>query len=256
LENEAMSSFFPRLSSALSYLGNSEPIYRWGIESAKCPLCGPAFFLSFAEDPFQVRCLKCRGTITNLAIAEAARQSLPNLRTTCAYEMSTYGSTFEFLKRNCLTLESSEYYPGAKPGELVNGIRNEDAQNLSFDDCSFELVTSNQVFEHVPDVVKCFQECKRILKPGGILLFTVPLYDAANTQHVATLEEGAIRWLCSPEYHASRVTGPNSVPVFWRFSVHDIVAKTKAGQFKHVALLPISICKIQKRPQLVVRAIK
>jgi SAM-dependent methyltransferase len=64
-----------------------------------------------------------------------------------------------------------------------------------FDDCSFDLVTSNQVFEHVPDVVKCFQECRRVLKPGGILLFAVPLYDQAETQHVATLEGSVIRWL-------------------------------------------------------------
>jgi SAM-dependent methyltransferase len=219
-------------------------------------LCGPALFLALAKDPFLVRCLNCKATVTNLAIAEAARQSVPDLRTTYAYEMSTYGSTYEFLGQNCRMVESSEYVPGAKPGELVRGIRNEDAQNLSFDDCSFDLITANQVFEHVPDVVKCFQECKRVLRPGGMLLFTVPLYDAVETQHVATLEGGAIRWLSQPEYHSSRSTGPNSVPVFWRFSVHDIVRRTEVGQFEQVALLPVSICRSQNRPQLVVRAIK
>jgi SAM-dependent methyltransferase len=249
-------SCFARVSGALTYLKKSDPIYRWRVESANCPLCGPAFFLALAKDPFQVRCLKCKASVTNLAIAEAARQSVPDLRLTYAYEMSTYGSTYEFLKQHCRMVEASEYYPGAKPGELVRGIRNEDAQNLSFDDCSFDLVTSNQVFEHVPDVVKCFQECRRVLKPGGILLFAVPLYDEAETQHVATLEGSVIRWLSPPEYHASRATGPNSVPVFWRFSVHDIVRMTEVGEFERVALLPISICGIQNRPQLVVRAIK
>jgi SAM-dependent methyltransferase len=248
--------FFNRLSGALTYLKGSDPIYRWSIESATCPLCGPVFFLALAKDPFGVRCLHCKASVTNLAVAEAARQSVPDLRRTDAYEMSTYGSTYEFLKHHCRMVESSEYLPGAKPGELVQGIRHEDAQNLSFDDGSFDLVTSNHVFEHVPDVVKCFEECGRVLRPGGILLFTVPLYDAAETQHVATQEGGAVRWLSQPEYHSSRATGPNSVPVFWRFSVHDILHRTELGHFRQVALLPVTICRSQNRPQLVVRAIK
>jgi SAM-dependent methyltransferase len=249
-------SFFKRLSGALDYLKQSNPIYRWKFEPAKCPLCGPAFFLALGDDPFLVRCLSCKATVTSLAIAEAARQSATDLGITCAYEMSTYGSTYKFLKRHCQMVESSEYLPGMEPGAVVGGIRNEDAQNLSFDDCSFDLITSNQVFEHVPDVVKCFRECRRVLKPGGSLLFTVPLYDATETQQVATLEGGAIRWLSQPEYHSSRSTGRNSVPVFWRFSVHDIVRRTEAGQFERVALLPVSLCKTQNRPQLVVQAIK
>ena len=247
---------FKRLSGALDYLKNSNPISRWRLESTQCPLCGPTFFLALREDPFLVRCLSCKATVTSLAIAEAARRSVIDLRIACAYEMSTYGSTYQFLRQHCQQVESSEYLPGEKPGALVRGIRNEDAQNLSFDDCSFDLITSNQVFEHVPDVVKCFRECRRVLKPGGSLLFTVPLYDATETQQVATLERGAIRWLSQPEYHSSRSTGPNSVPVFWRFSVHDIVRRTEAGQFAQVALLPVSLCKIQDRPQLVVQAIK
>lgn len=245
-----------RLSGAFEYLKQSDPIYRWRVESAQCPLCGPAFFLALAEDPFRVRCLNCKANVTNLAIAEAVRQRAIDLRKISAYEMSTYGSIYKFLKRHCRLVESSEYLPGAEPGALVGGIRNEDAQNLSFEDCSFDLVTSNQVFEHVPDIVRCFRECRRVLKPGGILLFTVPLHDATETQQVATLERGAIRWLSQPEYHSSRSTGRNSVPVFWRFSVHDIVRKTEAGQFQQVALLPVSLCKIQNRPQLVVQAIK
>lgn len=247
-------SFFKRLSGALEYVKQSDPIHRWRVESAMCPLCGPAFFLAFAEDPFRVRCLNCKATVTSLAIAEAARHCRTDLQRTNAYEMSTYGSTYKFLKRHCRRVESSEYLPGVKPGALVRGIRNEDAQNLSFDDCSFDLVTANQVFEHVPDVVKCFRECRRVLKPGGTLLYTVPLHDTTETRQVATLEKGTIRWLARPEYHSSRSTGRNSVPVFWRFSVHDIVRRTQAGEFQQVALLPVSLCKIQHRPQLVVQA--
>jgi SAM-dependent methyltransferase len=245
-----------RLSGVLTYLKRADPIYRWAIDSGRCPLCGPSLFLAMAGGPFLVRCLKCRANVTNLAIAEAVRQNVPNLGFQHAYEMSTYGSSFEFLKKHCSIVESSEYFPDSSPGEMVNGIRNEDAQQLSFHDCSFDLVTSNQVFEHVPNIERCLAECKRVLKPGGRLFFTVPLYETNATEHVAEIDHGAIRWLSTPEYHSSRTTGPNSVPVFWRFSVHDIVERVSAAQFSHVTLLPISIYKHQHEPQLVVYATK
>jgi len=245
-----------RLRGALTYLNSADPIYRWSLKSGRCPLCGPSRFLAMAKDPFLVRCLKCRANVTNLAVAEAARQNVRNLQSKRAYEMSTYGSSFQFLKKHCGNVESSEYFPAAKPGELVRGIRNEDAQQLSFDDCSFDLVTSNQVFEHVPNIDKCLTECNRVLKQGGILLFTVPLYETNATEHVAEIDQGAIRWLSTPEYHSSRTTGPNSVPVFWRFSVHDIAERVRAAQFSQVTLLSICVYKHQREPQLVVYATK
>jgi ubiquinone/menaquinone biosynthesis C-methylase UbiE len=36
-----------------------------------------------------------------------------------------------------------------------------------YEDKTFDLVTSDQVFEHVQDQVRVFQELWRITKPGG-----------------------------------------------------------------------------------------
>ena len=44
----------------------------------------------------------------------------------------------------------------------------QDAMNLSFPDEHFDLVISNQVYEHVPDSARMFDEIHRVLKPGGI----------------------------------------------------------------------------------------
>ena len=245
-----------RLTGALSYLQRADPLYRWRLEAAECPLCGPSYFLALTRDPFLIRCLKCKANITNLAISEAARRSISDLGSRQAYEMSTYGSTYEFLKGHCGGFDCSEYLPGSKPGEIVNGVRNEDAQQLSFDDCSFDLITSNQVFEHVPDIASALRECRRTLKPAGVLLFTVPLYETRRTEQVATIEEGKIRWFSAPEYHYSRTSGPNSVPVFWRFSVSDICQIVSAAEFGSVTLVPITLCRAQEQPQFVVQAIR
>ncbi|PBQ31498.1 hypothetical protein CNR22_06875 [Sphingobacteriaceae bacterium] len=45
-----------------------------------------------------------------------------------------------------------------------------DAQNLPFEDESFDIVYMNAVLEHVPDVSKAFKEVARVLKKGGIFI--------------------------------------------------------------------------------------
>src|SRR5919202_1662471 len=48
-------------------------------------------------------------------------------------------------------------------------------RTIPFDDNSFDVVYSNQVFEHVRFLDKMLSECARVLKPGGTLLATFPL---------------------------------------------------------------------------------
>lgn len=50
-----------------------------------------------------------------------------------------------------------------------------DAQDLSqFSDRSFDLLFSSNMLEHIPDVDKCLQECRRVLKDDGVMLHTMP----------------------------------------------------------------------------------
>lgn len=50
----------------------------------------------------------------------------------------------------------------------------EDIQHLSFGNEEYAMILCNHVLEHVPDDDRALQECARILKPGGIAIFTVP----------------------------------------------------------------------------------
>lgn len=47
-----------------------------------------------------------------------------------------------------------------------------DAMRLPFQNESFDLVWSEDAFSHVPDRHKLLRECRRILKPGGHLVFS------------------------------------------------------------------------------------
>lgn len=55
-----------------------------------------------------------------------------------------------------------------------------DICNLPFDDNQFDWIFCNHVLEHIPDDHKAMQELFRVLKPGGIGIFQIPL-DANRT---------------------------------------------------------------------------
>ncbi len=48
------------------------------------------------------------------------------------------------------------------------------AHRLPFADCTFDLVVSSWVFEHLPDPAGIFGEVVRVLRPGGRLAFLTP----------------------------------------------------------------------------------
>ncbi|HWK55201.1 MAG TPA: class I SAM-dependent methyltransferase [Hyphomicrobiales bacterium] len=246
---------FSRVRSALRYLAHADPFYKWRVHRASCPNCKGNFFLSLRADPFMTRCLSCLANATNLSLIPVIQQHSEHCRVETAWEMSTYGATLAYLKRQVPRVYESEFFPGIEPGHQVNGILNQDVQNTSFADDTLDLITSNQVFEHVEDDVKGFRECHRILKPGGALICSLPLYDLPATQQLARISHGKIEHLAPPEYHDSRRGGPGSALCFWRHSFHDIIARVASVGFS-AKLIDVRLPATSPEPTLVVYARK
>ena len=51
-----------------------------------------------------------------------------------------------------------------------------DVCNLPFEDASFEMVLATDIIEHVDDDATAIREIRRVLKPGGFVLVTVPAF--------------------------------------------------------------------------------
>lgn len=245
-----------RLSSIFRYLSWADSIYKWKISQSDCPLCGKSYFVSFKKDPFLTRCLKCKANITNLSLIPIIKEHIKGDYNKSVYELSSYGSTLDFFKSHFSKVISSEYFPDRNFGELADGIFNQDVQKLTFNDDSFDIITSSQVFEHIPDDIKGFSECYRVLTNGGAFIFSIPLYDIEKTIRIASIINNYIVFKGSPEYHDSRLGGAKSAPVFYRHSVHDICERVKSVGFSKVTLREVYIVNKQGKSQLVVYAIK
>jgi ubiquinone/menaquinone biosynthesis C-methylase UbiE len=70
-----------------------------------------------------------------------------------------------------------------------------DISRLPFKAHTFDLVTSNMVFEHLKEPRLQLEEIFRILKPGGRLLFHTPNVDSYGPALSRRIPEPAKRWL-------------------------------------------------------------
>lgn len=84
----------------------------------------------------------------------------------------------------------------AAEGQVPDGARARaergDALALPYADGVFDIVIASEILEHIPDDEAAIAELVRVLRPGGLLVATVPRW----------LPE-RICWLLSDEYHAN-----------------------------------------------------
>lgn len=206
-----------------------------GLTPFRCPACGPSLLVRLGNDEMLVRCLRCRGTPVHLSLIAAVKAHVPELAGRHTYELSTTGATLAWLRNGCGRVTTSEYLHGVEPGSMHRGVRCEDVQHLTFADGSFDLCTSTEVFEHVPDDLAGLRELHRVLAPGGWLVFTVPLNTQALTVERAQGTGDALVHLLPPAYHGDRISGPGKVLVYRDYGV-DILDRVRAAGFDRAEL--------------------
>ena len=73
-----------------------------------------------------------------------------------------------------IDVELSQYKPKRPMGERISkGVTNQNLECLTFDDESLDIVITSDVMEHVRLDDRAHNEIYRVLKPGGIYIFTV-----------------------------------------------------------------------------------
>lgn len=120
-----------------------------------------------------LHCARCRSTLRCMALASAigrllgvaglfrelvASRSVADLS---VLEVNEAGGLSPFLRTMPRHLQVT--YPAV------------DMRALPFPDSGFDLVVHSDTLEHVPEPVRGLSECRRVLRPGGACVFTVPV---------------------------------------------------------------------------------
>lgn len=184
-------------------------------------------------------CHRCGLNSRMRALIEALTRRYSTSGDASIYLAESVTPAFSAIKARFPNVVGSEYLgKDYKPGDeifsesLGRTLRHEDMTCLSFPDQSFDLVITQDVFEHIPDYQKAFIECARILKPGGRLLFTIPFFSILEeTRRRASIgPDGSLLHIEPPEIHGNPVNGEGSL-CFQNFG-WSILDNLKAAGFK------------------------
>lgn len=200
----------------------------------QCNVCGKPTRFFYQEEVLwreSLNCESCRTTsryrsITRgilRAVAELSgqeSQSLTALPRSSTKKLRVYDTQPPFYYQTCtyplpdllkatgwIEVELSQYKPNKPMGKvLAKGVTNQNLECLTFADESLDIIITSDVMEHVRLDDRAHHEIHRVLRLGGIYIFTVPhnrAWDETLTRvQVTDLDDPAKDvHLLEPEYH-------------------------------------------------------
>ena len=188
-----------------------------------CPVCSSrTLFIEFEDwlrDYYQ--CIRCCSIPRNRALIQVLTTHFPEYRSYTIHESSPAGPASEKIARDCSGYVPTQFFADTPYGAFKNGVRCENLECMTFPDNSFDLVITQDVFEHVMHPDRAFAEIARTLKPGGAHLFTVPLVNKYSpSKQRAGIINGEVNFFEPEIYHGNPVgDGKSLVTVDWGFDI-------------------------------------
>jgi SAM-dependent methyltransferase len=190
-----------------------------------CPVCDQETRFQ-AWDPWlrdSFICVRCHSVPRQRAFYTVLERVCPDWRALAVHESSPSNGDGK-LQRECRNYTATHYDPALPPGAQGPGWRNEDLEAQTFADASFDLVVTQDVFEHLFEPDRAIAEIARTLKPGGLHVGTAPLGRAGlpSVRRARRTADGGVEHLDQALHHANPIDEEGSlVTVDWGFDIAD-----------------------------------
>lgn len=177
-----------------------------------------------------LRCTVCKAPPRERAIADALNKVRPNWRELAIHECSPGGWALSAkIARECKGYVATQYDPSFAFGtQSPNGRwRNENLEAQTFDDAVFDIVITQDVFEHLFHPGRAMREIARTLRPGGVAVMTVPVVRGwgATERRARLAADGSVEHLLPEQYHGNPVgDGRSLVTVDWSYDIGSYLA--------------------------------
>lgn len=129
--------------------------------------------VSYVNQQQGCACTGCGASLRVVALGDAIRDALA---TTAHVQDFVRDSRLQQLR--ILDLNGAAAISGALArlsGYVLGNFPEVDMEALPYPSHSFDLVVHSDTLEHVPHPIRGLEECRRVLKPGGRLCFTIPV---------------------------------------------------------------------------------
>lgn len=206
-----------------------------------CPLCEQETeFIAVRDTPLadvwfpnwfreSLKCANCGSLPRERALFTVLQLLYPNWRSLDIHEGSpSMRGASRRISAECSSYVASQYDPAIGFGQLhpTAGYRSEDLESQTFPSRSFDLVITQDVFEHVfaPDLAA--REIARTLRPGGAHIMTVPIVQGVKPSvRRAKIENTKVIFILEPIYHGNPLSEKGSLVVIdWGYDIIDYLA--------------------------------
>lgn len=171
-----------------------------------------------------MHCTVCSANLRSIALADAVRASVGTTLTLGEFASGSSARSLALLEIN----EAGSLSPvlACMPGRTLACFPDIDMHALPYGPESFDLVVHSDTLEHVAQPIRALAECRRVLKAGGSLCFTVPTIVGRLTRSRAGLPKS---------YHGTSETARDDFLVHTEFGA-DVWSYVIEAGFSAVSL--------------------